>query len=66
MDKYELFLKELSELCRKHDIEILIDTHATELSLVCASEWKNVFPDWDTILDKDYQFIDKEKLNFGL
>lgn len=66
MEKYELFLKELSELCRKHDIEISVDTHSVQLSLLCASEWKKQFPLDTSIIDNDYKIIDNEMKNFGL
>lgn len=66
MNKYELFLKELTELCRKHDVAVSIDCHSVELSLISPTEWKAQFPTHDTILEKEFKLTDEALLNFGL
>lgn len=66
MNKYDLFLKELTELCRKHDVEVTIDSHSVELSLISPTEWKTKFPTHDTILEKEFKITDERLLNFGL
>ena len=66
MPNYDTFLKELSELCRKHDVEIFIDCHSVELALDCASRSKNRFPNCDSVIDKDYQIKDIDNLHFSL
>ena len=66
MPNYDTFLKELSELCRKHDVEIFIDCHSVELALYCASKSKNRFTNCDSVIDKDYQIKDIDNLHFSL
>lgn len=54
MDKYELFLEELTTLCRKHEIEIGVDSN--KLFLSNPRRWDNLRV--DTILNRSYRITD--------
>lgn len=48
------FLKELTDLCRKHRLEISIDCHSVELTLFDIDEFKNKHPDSANLDDNEY------------
>ena len=62
MERYDLFLSELTELCRKHDIEICVNVHTVNLSLLPASDLEK--RGYRNILKNNYKIIDYRTLDF--